>query len=220
MGNVLELNEHLAMYDVNSEDFKPFGRVLQGFPLEPCLSMMEGTEVPEMGNVYVASEVRFEQKGLKSALERRYYGGMDIQIGYCNGQNSHLGGLEFHKGSEINVAVTDFVLLLGHLNDMEGDTFHTDFLKAFYIPQGTAVELYQTTLHLAPCKVSDQGFKCMVILPKGTNTELSEEEKSWDPLLYMRNKWVLAHPEHSRFVENGAHVGIVGPNIRVNYKSE
>ncbi|QHT47999.1 DUF4867 family protein [Bacillus sp. SB49] len=212
-----DLNQSMNVEDVRSKSFIRYGRVLEDFPFQRFEERMARTLIPEEGNEYVPGSAELEEPELKSLLERRYYGGMSCQIGYCNGNNSNLGGLEYHKGSEINVAMTDMVLLLGHLNEVEDNSFDTGFLKAFYIPKGTAVEIYQTTLHLAPCKVTADGFKCMVILPEGTNTPLEEEQAGEDPLLYMKNKWLLAHEEHDRFVSNGAHVGIKGPNVFVQF---
>lgn len=215
-----KMNVSLDIRHVEDSSFKNFGRILESFPDEKLIHSIEDFPVPESGNVYVPSEPALEFSDVKGSIESRYYGEMEIQIGYCNGNNSNLGGLEFHKGSEINVAATDMVLLLGHLNDMEKGTFSTDHLKAFYIPRGYAIEMFQTTLHLAPCKVTKEGFKCIVILPEGTNTPLKEEEKGEDPLLFMRNKWLLAHEEHQRFVDQGAHIGIKGPNVFVQYLND
>ncbi|TDL31190.1 DUF4867 family protein [Jeotgalibacillus sp. S-D1] len=212
-----KLNESLNVNDIRDKSFLRYGRVLESFPAEKLVETLETIAIPEEGNRYIPSLAELENRELKSLIERKYYGAMSCQIGYCNGRNSNLGGLEYHKGSEINVAVTDMVLLLGHLNEVEQESFDTTFLKAFYIPKGTAIEIYQTTLHLAPCKVTSEGFKCVVILPEGTNTPLNEEEKREDSLLYMKNKWLLAHEEHLRFVSNGAHVGIKGPNVFVQF---
>ncbi|WP_082235513.1 DUF4867 family protein [Halobacillus massiliensis] len=211
------INDSLKVHDVKDSSFIRYGRVLEDFPVDKFEEKMDTIPVPEKGNQYLPSAAELENQELKTLIERKYYGGMSCQIGYCNGNNSNLGGLEYHKGSEINVAVTDLVLLLGHLNEVEQKTFDTKFLKAFYIPKGTAIEIYQTTLHLAPCKVTSDGFKCVVILPEGTNSPLNEEEKREDSLLYMKNKWLLAHEEHLRFVSSGAHVGIKGPNVFVQF---
>src|SRR5699024_12860421 len=45
--------------------------------------------------------------------------------------------------------------------------------EAFLVPAGTMIEVYATTLHYAPCSAQEKGFRCVVILPKGTNTELT-----------------------------------------------
>ncbi|MGG1685786.1 DUF4867 family protein [Pseudalkalibacillus sp. NRS-1564] len=214
---VKERNPNLDVQSVDSAAFKTYGRILHDFPYEQMSELMRETVIPEQGNQYVPSKEELEDDRIKKFIENSYYGGMPVQIGYCDGNNSSLGGLEFHKGSEINVAVTDFVLLLGHMNDVVDHTYDVKNIQVFYVPEGTAIEMYQTTLHLAPCKVSDEGFKCTVILPEGTNLPLAQSQRGHDPLLFMKNKWLLAHREHERFMAQGAHEGIVGENITVAY---
>lgn len=214
------LNHLLNMKDIHDPSFKKFGKVLDDFPVLEIREQMSNIEIPNEGNVYVASEKTLVDNELKSLLEKKYYGGMRIQIGYCNGNNSNLNGLEFHKGSEINVAITDLVLLLGHINDICDGVFSVTDVQGYYVPAGTAIELYQTTLHLSPCKVSDKGFKCAVILPEGTNTEIKEEEKELDRWLFKKNKWLLAHPESKHFIDAGAYIGIKGENLTVHYPTQ
>lgn len=216
------LNPHVPLYTVDDEAFRPYGKVLTGYNFEEVLKLMEKSPMPQEGNTYVTSVEELEKTSVKQTLQELMYGGMDIQIGYCNGRNSNLNGLEYHKGSEINVAVTDLVLLLGKVQDIRENSYSTEHIQGFVIPRGTAVELYATTLHFAPCKVSDEGFKCVVILPKGTNEPLTGRPKqvtAEDRLLFMRNKWLLAHPERTPLLERGAHPGIIGANIAINYES-
>ncbi|MCA1021188.1 DUF4867 family protein [Halobacillus litoralis] len=213
-------NEGLEIQHIDEESFQLFGRVHDNFPKDRLIAKMKDVSIPTEGNVYEPANLRLETAGDKEIIENAYYGGMPVQIGYCVGQNSHLGGLEFHKGSEFNIAVTDMVLLIGHFNDIKDHTFSTEHLRAFFVPEGYVVELFQTTLHLAPCKVSENGFKTIVILPEGTNTPLSHAAVEQDPLLFKRNKWLLSHKEHQRFVSEGAHIGIKGPNVFVNYLME
>ncbi|WP_017378826.1 DUF4867 family protein [Paenisporosarcina sp. TG-14] len=213
-----QLNPGLTLADVGEKSFMRYGRVLDNSDFVEVEKLMEETKIPTDGNEYVPSVESLEAGIFKPSVEKLHFGGMSIQIGYCNGKNSSLNGLEYHKGSEINVAITDFVLMLGHVNDIESEKYSVDELECFFVPKGTAIEMFQTTLHLAPCKVSDTGFKCVVILPLGTNTPLLEEEKGHDKFLFMRNKWLLSHPENERFMSMGAKAGIIGPNISVIYK--
>ena len=46
-------------------------------------------------------------------IEKIFYGELPIQIGYCNGHNELLNAVEYHRSSEINLAATDAVLILG-----------------------------------------------------------------------------------------------------------
>ena len=171
--------------------FCSYGRVIAGYPLDELLRAMENTPCPDEV-IYVPSDPALEALPICKALRDREFGGLDIQIGYCNGKNRVLNALEYHKNSEINIACTDMLLMLGHVWDMEGETYDTAKVEFFSVPKGTMIELYATTLHYAPCNTVDK-FRCVVVLPRGTNRPL--EETQGDGLLFAKNKWLLAHPE-------------------------
>lgn len=216
----------VEILSVNNEAFTSYGRVLKGYDVEEMISYMENeTMIPEEGNFYTASDEKLESMDIVTELKNTVYGGMDIQVGYCNGKNSTYNGFEYHKGSEVNIAVNDFVLVLGHSYDICNNTYVVEQAKVFFVPKNTVIEMYQTTLHLSPLKVSEQGFKDVVILPKGTNTPLTEEEKKQaindvdleQRLLLQRNKWVIAHPEREPLIRQGACPGVVGENKEIFY---
>ena len=89
-------------------------------------------------------------------------------------------------------------------------------VKAFRVPAGTAVEVYGTTLHYAPCQTAKTGFRVAVVLPKGTNTEKPAFEPQSEEDIWMtaRNKWLLAHPDSGE-AKSGAHIGLTGKNIDI-----
>lgn len=212
---------------VSEDDFKAYGRVLTGFDVSGLLKEMERTPLPE-DVIYVPSDEGLESLDVYGDMSDVIYGQMPVQIGYCNGHNQYLNALEYHRSSEVNVAVTDMILLLGRQQDIGEDyTYDTAKVEAFLVPAGTAVEIYATTLHYAPCGIDKAGFKCVVVLPKGTNYDLkpakdnSKEpvaEKpcqdsgcvSEDRLLAATNKWLIAHSEAG--IE-GAYCGLTGENI-------
>ena len=69
------------------------------------------------------------------ALQNKGFGGIPIEIGYCNGHNKKLNAVEYHRSSEINVAVTDLVLLIGSQQDITDDfTYDTSKIEAFLVP--------------------------------------------------------------------------------------
>ena len=130
--------------------------------------------------------------------------------------NKKLNALEYHRNSEINVAVTDLVLLIGHQQDIEEDlTYDTSKVEAFLVPAGTGIEVYATTLHYAPCHVNESGFQCVVVLPRGTNTEIDfpMSGDGEDGLMTARNKWLIAHEDAK--IE-GAFNGLKGENITLD----
>lgn len=207
------------MQKVTDESFKKYGKVLSGFDFSELLKEMNATPVPE-DVIYVPSEDRLEALDVAKELENRMYGGLPIQIGYCNGHNKTLNALEYHRCSEVDVAVEDIILLLGCQQDIEDDfTYDTSRVEAFYVPEGTAVELYATTLHYAPCGVDGNGFRCVIVLPKDTNTEItfSTSGKGEDKLMTAKNKWLIAHEDAK--IE-GAFNGLKGENITLDDLSE
>lgn len=206
---------------VFDDEFKTYGRVVEGFDFSPLEDYMQNnTAIPNDGNEYIASVPEMERCEIFKSVGDCLYGGMPIQIGYCNGRNSTYNGFEYHKGSEINVAVTDFMLVLGHTWQIEDNKFFVGGEKVFYVPQGVAIEMYQTTLHLSPCKVRDEGFMDIVILPRGTNTPLDtkpQDNVGENALLLQKNKWVLAHKDREPLVKQGAHIGLIGENKALKY---
>ena len=76
---------------------------------------------------------------------------MPVQLGYCNGHNTKLNCLEYHRDSEVNLGTKDFILLLAKEDDIQDGKLDTGKVKAFYAPAGVIIEVYATTLHYAPC---------------------------------------------------------------------
>lgn len=215
-----EIND-VKIYSVFDDEFKPYGRIVNGYDFSELISYMENeTDIPENGNVYFPGIEAMESKSVFNEVQDTFYGGMPIQIGYCNGRNTTYNGFEYHKGSEINIAVTDFVLVLGHTWQIEDNKFYVGNEKVFFVPKGTALEMYQTTLHLSPCRVCDEGFKDIVILPRGTNTPLENKTVNADSesvLLLQKNKWVLSHKDREPLIKQGAYAGLIGENKEIKY---
>lgn len=199
---------------VTDASFGKYGKVLTGYELDGILKEMEHTPLPK-DVIYVPSVEELEALPAAEAFKNRAYGGLPIQIGYCNGDNHKLNAVEYHRSSEVNIAVTDLILLIGMQQDIEADyTYDTSKIEAFLVPAGTAIEVYATTLHYAPCTAAEGGFRCVVILPAGTNTELTFPvgENGEDRLITAKNKWLIAHEEAG--IE-GAFCGLRGENITV-----
>lgn len=225
MNNMLEILNavnDVPVLSVFDPAFAPYGRVIEGCDFSRADEyMLKKTDIPENGNIYVPSVPELEESELKSDIENTLYGSMPVQIGFCNGRNTTYNGFEYHKCSEINYAVTPFMLVLGHVWDIRDNTYDIRSAQVFFVPAGTAIEMYQTTLHLSPCRVCDEGFKDIVILSRGTNTPLEYKKTNADPesvLLLRRNKWVIAHPEREPLIKQGAHPGVIGENKELFYK--
>lgn len=199
---------------VTDPEFRKYGRVIDGYDFSKLIKAMEHTPLPE-DVIYEPSIEELEATDVAIDLKMRIYGELPIQIGYCNGHNSKLNALEYHRSSEFDIAQTDLILLLGMQQDIEdGDIYDTAKVEAFFVPAGTGVELYATTLHYAPCTAQEGGFRCVVVLPKGTNEELPFEtaKEGENRLLAAMNKWLIAHEDAQ--IE-GAFCGLKGENINI-----
>lgn len=202
--------------ELTSESFRRYGRILTEYDMTELLHAMEATPLPE-DVIYVPSDAALEKLPVFEKLTEQFGGGLPVQLGYCNGHNHRLNALEYHRSSELNVAATDMVLLVGAQQDVEADnTYDTSKAEAFFVPAGTVLEVYATTLHYAPCCMGEKGFRCVVVLPKGTNLELGKQapETSEGRLLFARNKWLIAH-EESGLGSDGAFIGLKGENLTV-----
>ena len=205
----------MKIYNVTDERFKAYGKVGKDIDFSEMVRVLkEETPIPE-DVAYVPGLEALESLPAGEELSQKVYGEMPIQIGYCNGHNSLLNALEYHKSSEINVAATDAILLVGKEQDITEDfTYDTALAEAFLLPQGMAVEMYATTLHYAPCGVDGAGFQVAIVLPKGTNLDLEEShEGGEDGHLTAKNKWLLGHPEGG--LPQGSPMGLVGKNLCV-----
>lgn len=201
---------------ITDMEFKKYGSVLKGYDCSEIIEKMNKVDIPE-NVIYEPSITELEELKIYNELKDKGFGGLPIQIGYCNGNNHSLNAVEYHRSSEINIAITDIILLIGCQQDIkENYSYDTSKIEGFLVPKGTVIEVYATTLHYAPCNVNEDGFKCIVVLPKGTNIPLENEPKKngEEALLFAKNKWLIGHKE-SGLEEQGAFIGLVGENIKV-----
>jgi hypothetical protein len=209
----------MRLYKVTDPVFRKYGAVVDGYDLGELLSVLkEKTPQSETGTEYVPEDENLMALPVARDFRDRAYGGMPVQLGWCNGCNTKLNALEYHRDSEFNVGTEDFILLLASREDIERGVLDTKKVKAFLCPKGVLVEIYSTTLHYAPCSTAEgKGFRVCVVLPKGTNLEkpLIEVKNYEDSLLRASNKWLLAHPDSAE-AASGAIVALDGENIDVS----
>ena len=207
-------NPELRLYSVLDPEFRRYGRVLNAETGE-LAAAMAAMEIPEEGNCYKASVPALEAVPLMKSLRRTVFGEMEIQAGYCNGRGYKLNAMEYHKCSEINFSTTGLVLLLALPEQLDDGRLDSADVVGFYLPADVLVEIFPLVMHFAPCRISESGFNCLVVLEKGTNEVLPVVDTSApgdEKLLWMRNKWMTCHPDSPQ-KEKGAFVGISGENI-------
>ncbi|MDD7403257.1 MAG: DUF4867 family protein [Butyribacter sp.] len=209
----------MKIQSVFDEAFAMYGKVVEGYDFTDLLATLEAnSEKPADSVIYVPSVDVLEATSVYTELRDNCYGGMPIQIGYCNGTNTLLNCFEYHRDSEIDIAADDVILLVARQQDIKNGQIDSSKTEAFLCPKGTGVELYATTLHYAPCSAKKgDGFRVIIVLPKGTNEEMPNitPKNEEDKYLWALNKWLVAHKDTSE-AKDGAHVGITGENIDIS----
>ncbi len=204
----------MEIKNITDKAFAKYGRVVNDVSFAGLVDALGKIRITE-ATVYEPSVSALEIA--MSEMDRNIlFGESNIQIGYCGGHNQKLNAVEYHRSSEINVAATDAILMLGSRTDVTDTySYDTGLMEAFLVPAGTAVELYATTLHYAPCGVDGAGFMVGIILPKGTNYPLEEEHRhaGEDMLLAAQNKWLIGHPDAD--LPDGTWLGLTGENLEV-----
>ena len=206
----------MEILSVFSPEFRAYGRVVEGYPVKGLLDALAQTPLTD-GVVYVPREPLLHAAPEAQAIGEALYGGMPFQLGWCNGHNTKLNCLEFHRDSEFNLGTEDFILLLGLQGDIVDGRLDTATVKAFRCPAGVLIEVYATSLHYAPCHTDPaKGFRVMVGLPENTNTDYRPEGGAnvMDRMLWARTKWLLAHAESAEAAQ-GAVVALDGVNIDI-----
>ena len=209
----------MEILKVTDPEFTNYGRIIEGYDDEKkqiMEALRDNTPIPD-GTDYVAEEKALQDLAASDKITNSLSGGSPMQFGWCNGHNTKLNCLEYHRSSEINLGATDFILLLAKREEIVDYKLDSSKVKAFLVPKGVMVEVYATALHYAPCQAhNDSGFQVLVGLPKGTNVGMPQftPGNQEDKLLTATNKWLLAHAESSE-AKNGAWVGITGENIDI-----
>ena len=207
----------MKILPVSDPSFQNYGQILTGYDTDELLATLDKvTPLPD-GVAYVPEQAELMALPIAGELANNAFGGMPIQIGWCNGHNTRLNCLEYHRDSELNIGTKDFILLLAKREETVNGALDTDKVVAYLCPAGTLIEVYATTLHYAPCSAAKgQGFKVIVVLPKGTNVgmptiTIKNEE---DATLWATNKWLLAHADSSEAAK-GAPVLLKGVNTDI-----
>lgn len=106
----------MEIKSVKDAAFRKYGRVISEIDFSELVAKMDETPLPA-DVVYEPSVELLEALPVMEKLQTAYYGELPIQIGYCNGNNHLLNALEYHRSSELDIAATDAILLLGSQQD-------------------------------------------------------------------------------------------------------
>ncbi len=212
LADIQKLNPEKHIKSIQDPSISKYGYVIEELELDKLISLSLSLFDEREGTKYVASSSQLEALEEKQSIERIAFGELPIQIGCCYGMNTRLNGMEYHASNELIIAATDLVLMLGSMQEIQEDgNWDSSNTQFFYLNKGEALSIYSSTLHLAPCRVSEDPFNAIIVLPKGTNESLSKEPYK---TLFKNNKWMLAHQEGPA-AKNGAQVRVTGKNLEL-----
>jgi hypothetical protein len=213
------LNKNFDIKKITDLDFRQYGKLLDDYDFGDIIKFAkENIKIPTTGNEYVPSVADLESFNVVEQIKNNVYGQMPIEVGFCAGHNQSLTGVEYHQGSEVVIAVTDCVHVLGKVQEIKDNTYNPKTAQVFVQPKGTAIEIYGTTLHYSPCKFNDEGFMTLVILPYKTNFPLEGKYNKVNTLLTKKNKFLMVHPSKTEKIANGVHPGLTGELINIKIK--
>ncbi|EBP4526821.1 DUF4867 domain-containing protein [Salmonella enterica subsp. enterica serovar Westminster] len=196
---------------IHSDEFKAYGKVISTKNIDSLLKYLKDeVTLPHDRIEYVRSDECLSHCAAVSDIQRQIYGDMPVQAGYVCGVNTTQDGFEYHQGSEVIIAASDFFLFLGKREFMQDDAFNGELARPFFVPAKSAIELYSTTLHYCPISINTQPFSAAIILLDGTNEYIPDENKP--AMLSKRNTWFIAHES---FTEHPCPF-LKGPHLCVN----
>lgn len=200
---------------VDDVEFERYGKVIDDIPTDKIVSLLEKTPLTD-GTDYVASSEILETEDLVDVFENQVFGGLPIQIGFCNGHNKALNALEYHRNAELNVAANDALLMVAPMTAVHDGIIDTNDVEIFHMKKGQAVQFYETTLHYAPCVAEGEDhFRMCVVLPRGTNTQRPEglRHEGESGYLTHNNKWLFAHKDSNEAKAKISKGRLIGENI-------
>lgn len=207
-------NPDLEILPVTDSSFADFG-VIYNYPLAEIEDVMNHVAMPESGSTYLQSIPELEKTEAIQAIGRDVFAGMPIDAGATIGHTDDFSAFEYHQCSELNIMLDDVVMVFAKRQtlDKQGTIDPRRDGKIYYVPKGTIVELYNTTLHYAPIEVTKSGYKVIVVVLHGTNLPLPAGFKSGNPRVVKQGKFQVVHPVRQDKIAQGYQVALTGELI-------
>ena len=211
-------NPTYTIKQISDPEFSKYGKIYTNYDVTDVMEYMDkNITIDKTSNIYVPSNAELEKISSMQTIATDIFAGMPFEAGECTGQSSNFTAVEYHQGSELNVMLTDVVMVLGKRNILEENgTFNAkEQGELFFVPRGTVVEFYSDTLHYSPIKVDNSGFKIIVMLPAGSNQPLPENFHSNNPRIVKKNKFQVVHESRTDKIKQGAQIGVSGDLIEL-----
>ena len=87
----------MKILPVSDPSFQNYGQVMTGYDLKELLETLDKVTPCPDGVEYVPEQPELQALAIEKDLRNNAYGGMPIQIGWCNGHNTKMNCLEYHR---------------------------------------------------------------------------------------------------------------------------
>ena len=204
----------MKIFSVTDPEFKPYGRVVTGLDTAKAeiLAALANTPLPAATD-YVAEDAALQELPAAVEVSEHLFGGMPCQLGWCNGHNTYLNCLEYHRDSEVQSGYRRFCAVACQAGGNRGrQAGHRQRSRRSASRQAHWWKSTPRRCTTRPAMwTQPKGTRVLVALPKGTNTAKPaiKNDGGDDPQLWACNKWLLAHPDSAE-AKAGAYVGLVG----------
>jgi len=119
-------NPDLTFYCVQHPSFVKYGQIYHDIQVTSLIQIALVNFPFVKGTIYVASSIDLEKCKCIDKIKRSCFGETEIQAGLCWGDNTKLNGMEYHKSSEVIIAATDLILMLGQRSDITEQGWHSN----------------------------------------------------------------------------------------------
>ncbi|MGM9904900.1 DUF4867 family protein [Lactobacillus sp.] len=206
-----QANPDLTILEASDPDFAQYG-VKYDYPLDEIEQVMAQVEMPAKGSSYLQKIPALEKTETIQRIGRDVFAGMPVDAGATIGHTDDFSAFEYHQCSELNIMLDDVLMVLAKRQtlDQRGKIDPQKDGQLFYVPKGSIVELYNTTLHYAPIQITKAGYKVIVVVLHGTNLPLPDGFKSDNPRVVKQGKFQVVHPSRKDKIAQGYQVALTG----------
>ena len=100
----------MKIYKVTDPEFRVYGKIVDGYDVQPIVDALLASTPLSDGVEYVPEDPILQNLEASRNIAPTLYGGLPVEFGWCNGHNTRLNCLEYHRDSEFNLPAEDLIL--------------------------------------------------------------------------------------------------------------
>ena len=167
--------EFVSVFDPS---FAAFGRLVPGYDTAALEQALFARRQPAKGLDLIHGLPEPRLRLTANALKKQLLGDAPANIILYSGRNTKPRRLLRARHGAFLFGAFDFLLLVTSKEEVSRRRIGPDQMTAFFVPGRVLIELYDTTLHCAPCHTHDRdGMNVLMILPCSTLRNKARQQK-------------------------------------------